>query len=210
VLNIKHHQFRTLEFGGAVALIGGMVDRDEHAALAAARTGDPVGFERLVKLSQRRAYATALGILRHPEDARDACQEAYLRAYQNLPRFDGASKFSTWLVRIVINVCLDKKRRHEHPTVALDDAALQLAGHDNPARTAENGELLACVRAALDRLSAPHRTAIVLREVAGLSYHEIAAATHCSVGTVMSRLFHARRRLQAHLRAALPAEALAA
>jgi RNA polymerase sigma-70 factor, ECF subfamily len=175
-------------------------DLDERAALAAARNGDPAAFEWLVRRTQQRAYAVALGVLHHREDARDACQEAYLRAYRNLDRFDGKSRFSSWLHRIIVNVCIDRLRRVPPlNAVALDDVAPTLAGSDDPARTVEGAELGGRIGEALQQLSTAHRTALVLREVQGLSYLEIADAMRCSVGTVMSRLFHARRRLQALL-----------
>src|SRR5262249_3645364 len=148
---------------------------------------------------QRRAYSVALGMLRHREDARDACQEAFLRAHRGLLRFDGQAQFGTWLYRIVVNICIDRLRHVSPGLVPLEDVDRTLAGHDDPARAAEGTELGSRIGAALDRLSTVHRTALVLREIQGLSYQEIAAAMGCSVGTVMSRLFHARRRMQSML-----------
>lgn len=183
---------------------------DDAAAVAAARAGDRAGFEWLVRRHQQRALAVALGVLRNREDARDACQEAFLRVYRGLDRFDGESQFTTWLHRIVVNLCIDRLRGAAPAGVALDDVLPTLAGDDDPGRALEGSELGERIRAALDRLSSNHRTVLVLREVQGLSYQEIADAMACSVGTVMSRLFHARRKMQALLGATEPAPALAA
>ena len=172
---------------------------NESVAVNAARLGDRAAFEWLVRRHQQRALAVALGVLHHPEDARDVCQEAFLRAFRGLDRFDGESRFSTWLHRIVVNLCIDRLRTRPVPSVALDDVSGVLAGDDDPYRAAAGRQLGERIRAALASLSEAHRTALVLRELEGLSYQEIAAAMGCSLGTVMSRLFNARRRLQALL-----------
>jgi RNA polymerase sigma-70 factor (ECF subfamily) len=183
---------------------------NDGAAVHAAQQGNRSAFEWLVRRHQPRALAVALGVLHHKEDARDACQEAFLRAYRALDRFDGQSQFSTWLHRIVVNICIDRLRLKSASTVALDDVAGILPSDDDPARTVEGLQLGGRIGAALGQLSPKHRVALVLREVQGLSYQEIASAMDCSVGTVMSRLFHARKRMQALLLADEPAYALAA
>jgi RNA polymerase sigma-70 factor (ECF subfamily) len=174
-------------------------DRDDREVVAAARQGDRAAFETLVRRHQRRALAVALGILRNREDARDACQDAFLRAFRAIDSFDGEAQLGTWLHRIVVNVCIDRLRRATPGVVALDDVAGLLAGDDDPARAAEGAELGVRIRSALAQLGPKHRTALVLREVQGLSYRQIAAATKTSLGTVMSRLFHARKKMQALL-----------
>jgi len=183
---------------------------NDAAAVKAAQLGNRSAFEWLVRRHQQRALAVAIGVLHHKEDARDACQEAFLRAYRALDRFDGQSQFSTWLHRIVVNICIDRLRLKSTGTVALDDVAGILTSEDDPARTVEGLQLGGRIGAALAQLSAKHRTALVLREVQGLSYQEIAQATKSSIGTVMSRLFHARKRMQALLLVDAPAQALAA
>ena len=172
---------------------------NEAAAVHAARRGERAAFEWLVRRHQQRALAVAIGVLHNVEDARDACQEAFLRALRGLDRFDGQSRFSTWLYRIVVNLCIDRLRHKPAPSVALDDVAGALAADDDPFRTVAGLELGGRIGAALAALSPAHRTALVLREVQGLSYQEIAEAMQCSPGTVMSRLFNARRRMQALL-----------
>jgi RNA polymerase sigma-70 factor, ECF subfamily len=182
----------------------------DGAAVAAAQRGDAAAFEWLVRRHQQRALAVAIGVLRSKEDARDACQEAFFRAYRGLAGFDKQAQFSTWLHRIVVNVCIDRLRHRAPNLVALDDVEGVLAGDDDPTRAVEGGELGGRIGAALGQLSAKHRTVLVLRELEGLSYLEIAEAMSCSVGTIMSRLFHARRRMQELLRDEAEACSLAA
>jgi len=174
--------------------------RGDAAAVAAAQRGEAPAFEWLVRRHQQRALAVAIGVLRSKEDARDACQEAFFRAYRALPRFDKQAQFGTWLHRIVVNACIDRLRLRAPNLVTLEDVQGVLAGDDDPVRSVEGGELRGRIGAALAQLSEKHRTVLVLRELQGLSYLEIAEAMRCSVGTVMSRLFHARRRMQELLR----------
>jgi RNA polymerase sigma-70 factor (ECF subfamily) len=178
---------------------------EDDAAITAFRSGDNSAFGRLVRRHQQRALAVAIGILHDPEEARDACQDAFVRAYRALDRFDGTAQFSTWLHRIVVNVCIDRLRRVAPLTQPLEDFEGVLAGDDDPARSLGRAQLGARLSAALGQLGDKHRTALVLRELQGLSYQEIAQSMSCSVGTVMSRLFYARRRMQALLGAGEPA-----
>ena len=182
---------------------------NDAAAVCAAQLGHRAAFDWLVRRHQQRALAVALGVLHHKEDARDACQEAFLRAFRNLDRFDGQSQLSTWLHRIIVNVCIDKLRSKANGAVALDDVEPRLAGDDDPLRTIEGQELGGRIGAALAQLGDNHRAVLVLREVQGLSYQEIAETMKCSLGTVMSRLFHARKKMQALLRDDQAAYALA-
>ena len=171
----------------------------DDATIAAFRRGDKDAFGQLVRRHQQRAIAVAIGILHDPEDARDACQDAFMRAYRALDRFDGSAQFSTWLHRIVVNVCIDRLRRVTPLTQPIDDVEGVLTSDDDPALSLGRTRLGAQLSAALGQLGDKHRTALVLRELQGLSYQEIARTMTCSVGTVMSRLFYARRRMQALL-----------
>lgn len=181
---------------------------DERPIVEAARRGDRDAFARLVRRHQQRALAVALGILHHQEDARDACQDAFLRAYRGLGRFDGQAQFSTWLHRIVVNVCIDRLRV-THPQTQPIEEMLTLTSDDDPARDVGRTQLGRRLGAALGELGAKQRTALVLRELQGLSYQEIADVQGCSLGTVMSRLFYARRRMLSLLEAQPQAESLA-
>ncbi|HEX9105227.1 MAG TPA: sigma-70 family RNA polymerase sigma factor, partial [Polyangia bacterium] len=130
----------------------------DEAAVHAAQRGDRAAFEWLVRRHQQRALAVALGVLHNAEDARDACQDAFMRALRGLARFDGQASFSTWLHRIVVNVCIDRLRQKSLGQVALDDVAGIVAGDDDPARTVEGHELGGRIGAALAQLTAPMRT----------------------------------------------------
>lgn len=181
--------------------------------IARARRGDARAFRLLVERHQRRVVAIALGMVRNRQDALDVAQEAFLRVHCALGSFDGQSQFSTWLYRIVHNLCIDHLRRRRIE-VEFDerDASLRPAPAvgDDPARAVADRELRARFVTALETLSPAHRAVLTLREVEGLSYQQIAEVVGCSIGTVMSRLFHARRNLQRELAPHAPEYAAAA
>jgi len=183
---------------------------DDQRLIAALRAGDEWAYETMIRLYGGRLLAVARRFTRNEDDAQDVLQSAYLSAFRALKDFEGTCQLSTWLHRIVVNICIDRLRLKSASTVALDDVAGILPSDDDPARTVEGLQLGGRIGAALGQLSPKHRVALVLREVQGLSYQEIASAMDCSVGTVMSRLFHARKRMQALLLADEPAYALAA
>lgn len=175
-----------------------------------ARAGEPAAFEALVKRHQAAAFAVAYQMVRHREDAQDIAQEAFVRVFRGLRDFQGQAAFKTWLHRIVVNLALDAlRRRSRHPGASYDDArepgeeAREEVGtrpDEDPDRALEAREAGEAIRMALEELPAPQRAALLLREVEGLSYQEIAEVLGCAVGTVMSRLHYARRRLQERLR----------
>lgn len=188
-------------------------------AVALARGGDHDAFRVLVERYQGRAYRLALRVLRDEEQARDAVQDAFLKAYVNLGRFEGRSSFYTWLYRLVMNLCLDVKRRDhsaqlvETPEPADLDrlGAPELRGADDetwraheetPEAALDRGELRAALARAIGELPDAARETLILREVEGLSYAEIAESLGIPKGTVMSRLHYARRRVQELLRQA--------
>lgn len=190
-------------------------DADSDIALVQrAQQGDTRAFELLFIRHRARAYAVAIGIVKNPEDAMDVIQEAFIKVHRYLPRFEGSSSFYTWLYRIVVNLGIDHlRRRRRAASVSFDDhvqkhpqsmaeSAQNAAGPSLPeapsART-EQVELRAKLEAALAELPPHHRAVIVLREIEGMSYEEIAHTLDVPRGTVMSRLFHARRKLQTTL-----------
>ncbi len=184
---------------------------DDRQLVEDARKGDQAAFRALVERHQRKVYAMALSMLRDTDAARDVVQDAFIKAYQHLADFHGESGFYTWLYRIAMNLCIDRARRDKRFTkVEFDDGAggddppaAEVAPHRlgfDPAQALRDREIRERVGQALAQLSANHRTVIVLREVDGLSYKEIAEVMGCSEGTVMSRLFHARKRMQEMLR----------
>lgn len=175
-------------------------------AVARARRGDHEAFHVLVERYEGRAYRLALRILRDPDRARDAVQESFLKAYSSLDRFEGRSGFYTWLYRMVFNQCIDMKRRDRSGRhVEWND---EVAGEGEfapaappaalgvPDAEAERGELREAVMRAVAALPDDARRTLLLREVHGLSYAEIAKALEIPKGTVMSRLHHARRRVR--------------
>jgi len=184
--------------------------RCDEMLVRATQGGDRAAFQRLVERHQRKVYSLACGLLRDTDEARDVSQDAFLRAYCGLGNFDGRARFSTWLHRIVMNLCLDRLRRRR-PTVGYDESAEIEGGAGMDLRASRLGfdpgaalldkELRGGLVAALERLSPNHRAVLLLREVDGLSYKEIAEVVGCAEGTVMSRLFHARKRMQAELAA---------
>lgn len=176
-------------------------------AVRRARAGDADAFRVLVERHQDRAYGLALRILRDPDRARDAVQEAFLKAWASLGRFQGRSAFYTWLYRLVFNQCIDLRRRDRSGRhVEWDDAA-PVSGdalpdshaEGDPLRGVHRGELREALAAALESLPDDARRTLVLREIDGLSYAEIAKALDIPKGTVMSRLHHARRRVRAYM-----------
>lgn len=196
-------------------------DHDADFALVdRARDGDLSAFRDLVEKYQQRAHSIALGVLGNYQDAEDATQEAFVKAYRNLHLFRGQSSFYTWLYRIVFNLSIDiarKRYRHLESNVgdmhALDAPAqsstashLPVLGHvAGTEEEFESKELGKEIQKAMENLSPEHRMVIILREVDGLSYTEISDVVGCSKGTVMSRLHHARKRLQQALADFAPA-----
>ena len=165
-------------------------------------------FEELVARHRDKIYARAYSMMRNEEEAIDLSQEAWVKAWQRLKQFQGESSFGTWMTRIVINLCLDQLRRHKRQRAesieAMDEESGGVERHMpvvtvNPTEGLERVELRQRIDQALSQLSSAHRTAIVLCEFEGMEYKEIAKAMGCSIGTVMSRLFYARRKMAALL-----------
>lgn len=174
---------------------------DDHQLVERSRAGDVAAFEELVKRHQARAYAVAYRLLGRREDAQEVAQEAFARAYFRLGEFRGTAQFRTWLYRILVNLATDFLRRRK-PEVPHNEALFQIrdAG-PNPGENLHRQELRQNIEKAIKALPADLRAVILLREMEGLSYAEIARVIRRPVGTVMSRLFHARRRLQQSLSA---------
>ena len=167
----------------------------------AAAKGRTEAFEELVRLHEKKVYALTLRMCGNPEDARDAAQEAFLSAWRGLPSFRGEAGFSTWLYRLTSNAAIDLLRRtkRQRGEASLDDENLGIDAVDrtpSPQEQAEASELRGAVTAGLSRLTDSHRQALVLREVQGLSYEEIAAVLEVDMGTVKSRISRARGALR--------------
>jgi RNA polymerase sigma-70 factor (ECF subfamily) len=184
----------------------------DYQLVQAAQRGDDGAFRTLVERHQRKAFVVAAGILRDADAARDVCQDAFLKVHQRLATFEGGAQFYTWLYRIVVNLCIDQLRRRRLDGGDYEDWSEQAASPRSfdPAESLARKELSERLHDAFNRLSPTHRTVVTLRELNGLSYKEIAQVMRCSVGTVMSRLFNARRYLQEMLADVPDAELLAA
>jgi RNA polymerase sigma-70 factor (ECF subfamily) len=165
-------------------------DSQETRWIVRARIGDEAAFAWLLDRYRARAMRLAMQVLGRPDEAEDAAQEAFIRAFRNIRSFRGESRFATWFFHIVLRVCLDKKRlKRWESEIAWDDAI-------EPAAPPDAADTRMVVRSLLDRLSPPMRAALILREVEGLEYEEIAHALGIPVGTVRSRLSAARARFR--------------
>jgi RNA polymerase sigma-70 factor (ECF subfamily) len=182
--------------------------RDDEALVRAAQQGSMAAFEELVARHRDKIYARACTMMRNEDEAIDLCQEAWVKGWQRLPNFRGESAFGTWMTRIVINLCLDQLRRLKRQrTESIEEMDAESGGVErqmpivsiNPTAGLERGELRQRIDKALGQLSHEHRTVLVLHEFEEMEYKEIAKTMGCSIGTVMSRLFYARRRLAALL-----------
>ena len=161
--------------------------------------GDSAAFGQLVCKYQDRLYSALAHMLRAPEEARDVVQEAFVQAFVKLETFRGSSAFYTWLYRIAFNVSVSRKRRQR--TVLSLDRTRDISGEEpldvaSPADRMERGERAVQVRAAMAVLSDEHRAILVLREVEGFDYEQIADVLDVAVGTVRSRLHRARAQLR--------------
>ena len=177
------------------------------AAGASAAATSP-SIDALLAATRPRMYAVALRLTKNHDDAEDVVQEAMLKAWRNMGRFEGRAAFSTWIHRIVVNAALDRlrSRRPEVSTsaggsgrddgdVAPEDRSLATSSPETPEDMVESAEIGAAVHRAMGALSPVHRDALALRELDGESYQSIARIVRCPIGTVMSRLHHARHRL---------------
>jgi RNA polymerase sigma-70 factor, ECF subfamily len=182
----------------------------DRVLIESAQSGDKDAFKKLVQRHQRRAFAIALGLLRDEQDAREVVQEAFLRVYRGLDSFHGGSTFFTWLYRIVTNLSIDLMRKPSRRDAVLDESReideadiplLSRIDGADPLDVLRRAEIRNKLEAALDALPPYHRGVILMREVEGLSYEEMAEAMGVSKGTIMSRLFHARQKLQLALAA---------
>jgi RNA polymerase sigma-70 factor (ECF subfamily) len=180
----------------------------DEALVAAAQKDDTAAFEELVARHRDKIYARAFSMMRNEDAAVDLSQEAWVKGWQRLKQFQGEASFVTWMTRIVINLCLDQLRKQKRLRAdsieQLDEEAGGVERHmpvvaANPTERLEQQELRQRIDRAMAQLSYEHRTVLVLHEFEELEYKEIAKRMGCSIGTVMSRLFYARRKLAALL-----------
>jgi RNA polymerase sigma-70 factor, ECF subfamily len=185
---------------------------DDFSLVRRAQAGDQQAFASLVERYQRKAYSVAVGLVKDREEAMDIAQEAFVKVYKYLDHFKGDSSFYTWLYRITVNICIDHRRKRggdPRDHVEFDEAVRREDEGEvgvfgtrlgsNPQKAALRGELMEKIEEALQQIPENHRSILLLREVEGMSYEDLAKTLKIPKGTVMSRLFHARKKMQSLL-----------
>lgn len=185
---------------------------DDHDLLVRAQSGDLRAYDSLVTRHRGKIHAMIRNMIHNEADAWDLSQEVFIKAWNALSRFEARAKFSTWLYRIAHNVVYDWTRRRKIEAAGeLDDELFERERIDSSSRTTPHGaeapdeamagsELRDRIEQALAKLSPEHRESVILKDVQGLSYKEIADVMETSIGTVMSRLYYARQKLQTMLK----------
>jgi RNA polymerase sigma-70 factor (ECF subfamily) len=185
-----------------------MTCTDEELVARSAR-GDADSFNQLITRWERPIYALAYRVIGHEEDARDVCQETFLRAFRGIAAFKGQAKFSSWLYRIALNLCRDWIRRQRRTPVVQSPEGVdltELASERGPAESVEDlvsrQDMSRLVARAMRSLSEEQRTAVVLKEYQGLTFQEIADLLGCPLSTVKTRLYQGLTLLRRQLEAA--------
>jgi len=187
------------------------VEPDDVELVKRCQAGDSSAFNDLVTRYRSKAFTMIYGMVQNEQDAWDLAQEGFLKAWKSIHRFKGNSSFYTWLYRIMTNVTIDSLRRKGvHGEAEFDDriATSQVEPGSRttpssvplPHKKLEQREIRQRIDQAISKLSPEHRAVIVMKEIEDLQYNEIADILSCSLGTVMSRLFYARKKLQSLLR----------
>lgn len=185
---------------------------DDFRLVALAQQGDMRAYDALVTRHRGRIYAMIRNMIHQEADAWDLSQEVFVKAWQALPKFEARARFSTWLYRIAHNSVYDWVRKRKVESVGeLNDEIFEReqihsssmttpSGGEAPDASMAQGELRKKIAAALQKISPEHRQVVLLKDVQGLSYKEIADVMSCEIGTVMSRLYYARQKLQTLLK----------
>jgi len=190
---------------------GESVTQDDIALVRRCQKGDALAFEQLVIKYRSKVFSMIYGMVQNEQDAWDLAQEGFIKAWRSIHRFKGQASFYTWLYRIVTNVAIDSLRRKGFKkTAEFDDhiAANEVEPGSKtvptpdpmPHHGLEREEIRQRIEQAISKLSPEHRAVIMMKEIEELQYNEIAEALGCSIGTVMSRLFYARKKLQTLLK----------
>lgn len=188
------------------------VEVPELELVRSAQTGDTAAFDQLVSRYRTRIFGMIYNMVHNEQDAWDLAQDSFVKAWKSIARFRGQSSFYTWIYRIVMNVTIDwlRKKQVKSGDAEFDDA-IAVGEIDPASRTVpkaeaaphermQQGEIRTRIEAAIAQLSPEHRAVILMKEMEDMQYHEIAESLGCSIGTVMSRLFYARKKLQNLLR----------
>jgi RNA polymerase sigma-70 factor (ECF subfamily) len=186
------------------------VEESDLVLVKRVQRGDKTAFDLLVRKYQHKVVKLVLRYVRNPAEAEDVAQEAFIKAYRALPQFRGDSAFYTWMYRIAINTAKNSLASRDRSPIRYDldltdpveshSVQSKLQDPDTPEGMALTEEIRLIVNSAIDALPEELKTAIVLRELDGLSYEEISAAMECPVGTVRSRIFRAREAIDKRLR----------
>lgn len=177
-----------------------MIGRDDQSLIDACRAGDSEAFGELVRRYQDRLYPTLLRLTGRADDALDLLQDVFLRAYLKLGQFHGESAFYTWLYRLAINLALSERRRRRSVTPPLVAEPAEAIEQSDPAGPLLRAERERQVHEAIASLAPEHRAVVVMKDLDGLPYEEIATILKIPVGTVRSRLHRARNELRLKLR----------
>ena len=176
------------------------------------QAGDTEAFDELVTRYRTRVFSMIYNMVHNEQDAWDLAQDSFLKAWKSIKRFRGRSSFYTWIYRIVMNVTIDWLRKKQVKGAGKEfDDAIQLKEIDPASKTVpktealphqmmQRDEIRARIENAIAQLSAEHRAVILMKEIDDMQYHDIADTLGCSIGTVMSRLFYARKKLQSLLK----------
>ncbi len=190
------------------------VERADADLVRQAAEGDRDAFRELFERYQRRVLSVVMGMLHDRDAALDVTQDTFIKAYRSIDRFKGEASFYTWIYRIAVNLAIDWQRREWRRPMAAptrspsgdgpEEDAIDRIGDETPGNdpflATRDRQLRERVREAIEELTPDHKAVILLREVEGLSYDEISRAMQCSIGTVMSRLHYARKKLQKRLK----------
>ena len=180
-----------------------IANADDHGLVRASLAGDHEAYGLLVRRHEKRLYPTVLRLVGSPDDALDLLQDVFIRAYEKLDQFHFESSFYTWIYRIAVNLALSKRRKHEPRCVPFPDndrgRISGLASHSDPSWPSERAEQEAKIHEALDQLHEDQRAVVVLKDIDGLRYEEIAEMLEIPIGTVRSRLHRGRLELRALL-----------
>jgi len=191
---------------------------DDLTLIRRTKSGDKYALKQLIERYQRKAYAVAVGMLKDKEEARDIVQEAFVKTYKHMDCFKGEASFYVWLYRIVYNLCIDSLRKRKSASALVDMPLEEARGPEeeeaphgfisaalgeNPQKSLLHKELATKTREAMEALPEIYRAILLMREVEGMSYEDLARIFKIPKGTVMSRLFHARAKMQQSLGAYL-------
>ena len=176
------------------------MDVNEAQLISRCQQGDQEALKEIFNQYHQKLYRIAYGVVRHREEALDIVQEVFIKLFRSIHQFKGKSRFYTYLYRMTMNTAIDHTRKMKKvPPLSMDEEeGFQLSddADKRPDRILDHKELEAKVKWSMDQLSPDQKAVLIFREVEGLSYQEIAEATGCSIGTVMSRLHYGRKKVQ--------------